>query len=154
MSKIQFQLVSPFRDDVLKLMDLLNAHNLSHCPPEICRLTTAQQLAEAEMIGAFHDNELVGIGAIKYDTDYGEITRMYVVEQFRGRKISRGILDSLVSRAIKRQIFSLKLETSIKFKSAVQLYKNYGFTECAPFGKYVEAPYNTYMEMLIISVCL
>lgn len=148
MNKIIYQVISPFRADVRVLVDRLNAHHLSHCPPEICHLTTAEQLAETDylMIGAFNDKILCGIGAIKFMKSYGEITRMFVDEQFRGHGIAKRILEFLLERAVERNLKSVKLETSEKFTSAVRLYKSYGFTPCAPFGEYVYAPHNTYME--------
>ena len=148
MSDIVFRTISPIRDDVEGLMAKLNAHNLSYCPPEICHLATAGQLAEADclMIGAFADEHLCGIGAIKFMGIYGEITRMFVEEQFRKIGIARQILDLLTQAANTRNLESIKLETSVRFTNAVRLYKSAGFVPCPPFGEYVHAPYNTYME--------
>lgn len=146
--KFSYRPISPFRDDVLALMGKLNAHNLSHCPPEICHLATAEQIAESDylMIGAFIGDDLCGMGAIKFMDGYGEITRMFVDEELRGNGIGTRILDHLVAGAIERKLKSLKLETSVMFTRAVRLYNSYGFGPCAPFGSYVAAPHNTYME--------
>jgi putative acetyltransferase len=129
-------------------MERLNAHNLSHCPPEICHLATAEQLAESDclMIGAFTDEHLCGMGALKFFENYGEITRMFVEQPFRRKGIARQILDLLIQEAVKRNLESLKLETSEQFANAVRLYKSSGFVPCAPFGEYVHAPHNAYLE--------
>jgi len=153
MKTITYLPISPFRDDVRDLMNQLNAHHLSHCSPEICHLTTAEEIANFDhlMVGAFSDEQLCGMGAIKFMADYGEITRMFVVDEFRGTGIAKQILDRLVEAAIERNLRSVKLETSLKFTRAVRLYQSYGFANCAPFSDYVHAPYNAYMEKQLSS---
>lgn len=148
MSDFVFRSISPLRGDVLALMERLNAHNLSHCAPEICHLATAEQLAVSDclMIGAFADEHLCGMGALKFMETYGEITRMFVDEPFRRKGIASRILDLLVQAAIERNLTSIRLETSERFINAVRLYETTGFIQCGPFGAYVHAPYNTYME--------
>lgn len=148
MSDFLFRSISPLRGDVLALMERLNAHNLSHCAPEICHLATAEQLADSDclMIGAFTDEHLCGMGALKFMETYGEITRMFVEEPFRKRGIASQLLDLLIQAAIKRNLRSIRLETSDRFINAVRLYEAAGFIRCDPFGAYVHAPYNTYME--------
>jgi len=151
MSDFIFQAISPLRDDVRILMERLNAHNLSHCPPEICHLATAEQLAKSDclMIGAFNEENLCGMGTILFKNTYGEITRMYVDEQYRRMGIANRILHHMIQEAIKRNLRSIKLETSIRFTKAIRLYESNGFNLCAPFGQYVHAPYNTYMEKIL-----
>ena len=129
-------------------MQSLNAHNLSHCPPEICHLVTAEQLADADclMIGAFNEGQLCGMGAIKFMENYGEITRMFVEEQYRRNGIANRILHLLTQVAIQRNLKSIKLETSVNFTSAVRLYESTGFVPCTYSPNGVHAPHNTYME--------
>lgn len=129
-------------------MKKLNAHNLSRCPPEICHLATAEQLAESDclMIGAFSEDHLCGMGTIRFMETYGEITRMYVDEQSRRKGIANQILHLLIQEAMKRNLKSIKLETSLRFANAVRFYESTGFIPCAPFGEYVHAPHHTYME--------
>jgi putative acetyltransferase len=148
MKAFVYQVISPLRDDVRALMDRLNKHNLSHCPPEICHLATPEQLATTDciMFGAFIEGCLCGMGAIKFMTGYGEITRMFVADEFRGRGVAKEILGCLIQCAVDRGLASVKLETSTKFISAVRLYKASGFTLCPPFGEYVNSSHNTYME--------
>lgn len=151
MNGIHFSTISPLRDDVRTLMEQLNAHNLSHCPPEICHLATPEQLAGSDctMIGAFSRERLCGMGAIRFMDSYGEITRMFVEEDFRRKGIAKQILDLLVQCAINRNLQSVKLETSVKFTNAVSFYAASGFTACAPFGDYVHAPHNSYMKKIL-----
>ncbi len=147
MSIFNYRAISPLRDDVRNLMERLNAHNLSHCPPEICHLATAEHLAKSDclMIGAFSGEHLCGMGTVKYFETYGEITRMFVEEQYRGMGIAKQIINLLIQATIERNLESIKLETSEQFANAVRLYKSAGFVPCAPFGEYVHAPHNTYL---------
>jgi len=148
MNDFHFQIILPLRDDVRALVEQLNTHHLSHCSPEICHLTSAEQLAHSDctMIGAFNGDHLCGIGAIKYMGTYGEITRMFVEEPFRRKGLASRILDLLISHARERKLRCVKLETSESFVSAVRLYGARGFVPCQPFGEYVHAPFNSYME--------
>ncbi len=148
MKAFVYQVILPLRDDVRALMDRLNKHNLSHCPLEICHLATSEQLAATDciMIGAFIEGSLSGMGAIKFMSGYGEITRMFVADEFRGKGVAKEILGTLIQCAVERGLVSVKLETSRKFISAVRLYETSGFTLCPPFGEYVSSPHNTYME--------
>ncbi len=91
------------------------------------------------------------MGGLKFYDDYAEVTRMYVKEKFRGNKLSPRLLRELESKALEKNKSVLKLETSDKFKKAFNLYKQYGFKLCEPFGEYIGKPYNTYMEYKIES---
>lgn len=152
MDEITFKPVSPFQDDVQTMMARLDAHNLALCPPDICHLSTASELDASDclMLGAFSKKSLCGIGAIKFFDNYGEVTRMFVDERFRHQGIARKLLDLLVEAARKRKLQSVKLETSEKFVNAVALYRSYGFVECAPFGEYVNKPFNRYMQFTLL----
>ncbi len=147
-NQILIKEVSPGEKEVVSLFRLLDAHNRSHCPPEICHLTQPEELQEYDhvLVGAFSDNRLCGMGGLKFFADYAEVTRMYVREEYQGRKIGCAILKTLESIAKARGADALKLETSVKFEKAVNLYTKYGFKYCEPFGEYVHKAHNTYME--------
>ena len=102
------------------------------------------------VIGAYEttpDNSvLCGIGAVKIFTDYGEIKRMYVPEEFRGQGIAKLILNRLLEITIEQNIRCVKLETGAKFEPAVKLYEKNGFTVCEAFGDYEKNPCNLYLQ--------
>jgi len=149
--KVDIIEISPRDSEVRELFKLLDAHNMSHCPPEICHLTQPDELEKISsiLLGAYYDGVLCGMGGLKFYDDYAEVTRMYVKERFRGNKLSPKLLKELELKALEKDKSILKLETSDKFKKALNLYKQYGFRLCEPFGEYIEKPYNTYMEYKI-----
>jgi len=143
--------ISPSDSEARGLFKLLDSHNMSHCPPEICHLTQPEELEKISsiLLGVYCDGVLCGMGGLKFYDAYAEVTRMYVKEEFRGNKLSPRLLKELELNALKKNKAVLKLETSDKFKKAFSLYKQYGFKLCEPFGEYIEKPYNTYMELKI-----
>lgn len=70
----------------------------------------------------------VAIGCFKeYNTNTVEIKRMYVDKAYRGKGISKMILQELERWAIENGFEYSILETSIHFNVAQSLYKNAGY---------------------------
>lgn len=140
--------VSPSNPEVREIFRLLDAHNMSHCPPDICHLTQPEELQNAPsvLLGVFHKGALVGTGALKLKTDYAEITRMFLKPEVRGKGLAVALLTALEAIAGNNHYPYLMLETSEKFEPAYRLYTRYGFELCEPFGEYVSKAHNTYMK--------
>jgi putative acetyltransferase len=77
--------------------------------------------------------------------DTAELKRMYVVPSFRGRGISRLLLEALEAEAGRLGARRLVLETGVRQHAALALYTQAGFTTISPYGEYVDSP---------LSVCL
>jgi ribosomal protein S18 acetylase RimI-like enzyme len=91
-----------------------------------------------------------GCGGIKlFGTAYGEIKRMYVRPQFRGRGLARLLLDHLADHARSRGVRILRLETGIHQHAAIRLYERAGFRRIAPFGEYRDDPVSRCYEKRI-----
>ncbi len=144
--------ISPLAADAQELFQLLDQHNMSHCSPEVCHLTQPEELERIHsvLLGVYEGEALVGMGGLKLYPEYAEVTRMYLRPEVRGRGIAARLLGELEALAKSEGYPFLRLETSEKFKAAFQLYLKYGFELCAPFGEYVNKPYNTYMEKRIV----
>ncbi len=70
----------------------------------------------------------VAIGCFKeYNTNTVEIKRMYVDKAYRGKGVSKMILQELERWAIEKDFHYAILETSIHFNVAQSLYKNAGY---------------------------
>lgn len=147
--QIEIKELLPTSNEARRLFKLLDEHNTSHCPPEVCHLTQPEEMlaSGALLLGVYCDEQLRGMGGLKFLEGYAEITRMFLEENVRGSGLAEPLLDALAERARQRNYALLKLETSDKFERAVHLYEKYGFTFCTPFGEYVSKPYNTYMEL-------
>ncbi len=80
----------------------------------------------------------VGCGALRRISEgTGEVKRMYVVPEERGRRVGRAILDALESHAPALGIKRLVLETGTRQQAAIALYRNAGFVHIPPFGEYI-----------------
>ena len=141
---IQLRVVSPHAEDVVALIEQLNAHTLTLFPPEFCYFDPPEVLARANctMLGAYEGQEICGIGAVKFFADYGEIKRMFVPPQFRSRGISKLILKKLLSLIEQQGLAYARLETGEKHQAAISLYRKCGFIDCEPFGEYQKTAHN------------
>ncbi len=80
------------------------------------------------------------------ETPYGEVKRMYVRPEFRGRGFAIRLLDQLEDYARERNIGLLRLETGIYQTEAIGLYERVGFHRIPPFGPYTDDPLSRYYE--------
>ena len=84
------------------------------------------------------DGRAAGCGALRrLDPDVGEIKRMFVVPEFRGRGIARRILAALESEARRAGHSRVRLETGTRQPEAIALYRSAGYAEIPAFGEYV-----------------
>ncbi|RQN07732.1 GNAT family N-acetyltransferase [Aeromicrobium camelliae] len=93
---------------------------------------------------AYVDDVAAGMGGWRRggpagDTD-GEIKRMYVRPQFRGRGYSRRLLSELESSAREAGLTRLVLETGLEQPEAIALYRSAGYDDVEPFGYYAGYP--------------
>lgn len=93
----------------------------------------------------------VGCGALRrLKPDIGEVKRMFVLPDFRGRGIARRILKALESRAHELQYRSVCLETGIGQPEAIGLYKSAGYHEIPGFGEYAGNPFSVCFEKRLL----
>ena len=87
------------------------------------------------------DGVPAGCGGVKrVDGEYAELKRMFVRRPFRGRGLSRLLLDHLTGFARDHGFALLRLETGIHQKAAIALYESAGFARIPPFGNYFDDP--------------
>jgi putative acetyltransferase len=97
------------------------------------------------------DGAPAGCGGIKlFGTEYGEIKRMYVRPQFRGKGFGRRMLEHLADHARQRGVTLLRLETGIHQQEAIALYERMGFARIKPFGPYREDPVSRCYEKRLL----
>jgi GNAT superfamily N-acetyltransferase len=92
----------------------------------------------------------VGCGALRRIIDpeltrelgprVGELKRMYVARDLRGRGIGKALLNRLEAEALNLGLDRLVLETGIRSPEALALYKRAGFTGIRAYGEYVSSP--------------
>ncbi len=98
------------------------------------------------MLGAFDQQGLVAIGAVKLFSDYGEIKRVYVPQVHRGKGLAKIIMAALEKALTDRALFKAQLETGIYQSEAIGLYKDLGYEVCRSFGDYRPDPLSVFMS--------
>jgi putative acetyltransferase len=96
------------------------------------------------------DGAPAGCGGIELvGREYGELKRMFVRPSFRGRGVSRAILDHLLGVARTRCVPLVRLETGIHQHAAIALYESAGFRRIPPFGPYFDDPVSRCYELAL-----
>lgn len=135
-----------------RLIDELDAYQRGLYPEDSNHLDPPGVLAGHGVIflGAFQGEDVVGCGAVKvlswHGENYGEIKRMYVTPEYRGRGLSRRLLSALEQRLRARGVTLARLETGVHQASALALYRRAGYLERPPFGDYAPDPLSVFME--------
>ncbi len=89
----------------------------------------------------------LGIGALRpLEPGVGEIKRMYVLPEHRGKGVGRAILSALEARAAEMGYKSVRLETGTKQPEAIALYKSAGYAGILNFGEYADNPMSVCFE--------
>ncbi len=112
-----------------------------HLPLDALRATEVRFMVVRD-----RDDHPLATGALVLHGDWAEIKRMWVVEQARGRGLSKLLLDSLVLKARSESVRALRLETGVSSHAALNLYKRAGFQPREAFGTYKADPFSVFME--------
>ena len=144
--------VSPARTDVMHLIEQLDEYQSSLYPPESNHLDSIDEMSKSNtfFIAAYSGSETCGIGSVKLIDDYGEIKRVYVPSNQRGKGIAKAIMKELESYLVKQAVIYARLETGIHQKEAIQLYEKLGYNRIDPFGEYKEDPLSVFMEKKLV----
>jgi putative acetyltransferase len=85
-------------------------------------------------------------GGVKLDDGYGEVKRMYVEPDQRGKGVGRAVLARLEAAARQLGARRLVLETGSHSPDALALYRRAGFTHVDCWGEYATSPTSVCME--------
>ncbi len=109
----------------------------------------ALQKPHVRFLGIEEAGELVACGAVKLMNDgaaYGEVKRVFVLQEHRGKGHARSIMLALESGLRMQGIALVRLEVGISQPEALGLYGLLGYRERGPFGAYMANPYSIFME--------
>ncbi len=140
--------VDPARIEVMDLIEQLDGYQSTLYPPESNHLDSIDELSKSNafFLAAYLDAEICGIGSAKIIEDYGEIKRVYVPSNQRGKGIAKAIMKELESHLFKQAVTYARLETGIHQKEAIRLYERLGYYRIDPFGEYKADPLSVFME--------
>jgi putative acetyltransferase len=150
---MQIEPLDPHSPAAMSLLAQSDAYMAALYPSESNHLEDPQALAQPQVrfIGVWLAEWLAGCAAVKVvdddaDGPYGEIKRVFVQPHFRGRGISKVLMEELESHLRARGIGLARLETGVHQPEALKLYERLGYDRRAPFGDYTDDPLSVFME--------
>lgn len=138
-----------------RLLALSDRHAIDLYPPESNHLDGVAELRRPNVtfVGAYADSDMIGCGAVKTmedDERYGEMKRLFVLEQCRGRGVATAIVEYLENCVLDKGIELVRLETGVRQPAALALYRRLGYVERPPFGGYRDDPLSVFMEKRLV----
>src|SRR5260370_10465496 len=120
----------PDNADAVALITELEAH-LEPLYPTSSRYGYSVEKLIAQEVAFFvlrNADTPAGCGGIQlFETEYGELKRMYVRPKFRGLGFGKLLLDHMAAYAQAHGVNLLRLETGIYQVAAIRLYEPIGF---------------------------
>ena len=100
-------------------------------------------------LGYFIEDEIVGY--LIYDVIYDrcEIVNIYVMNEFRNRKIGTNMLKYLIDFGKKNSLYNITLEVRKDNLCALKLYENMGFLSTAIRSGYYDGVDGILMELIL-----
>jgi putative acetyltransferase len=146
---MDIKLESPNQPDVVALIDLLDAYQLSLYPPESVYALDMNSLLQPNVLFAVArdaQGAAVGCGAMVVTPEFGEVKRMFVHPAARGQGVAQRLLGMLEVEALQRGCRRFMLETGPSQPEAIGLYQRLGYAVRGPYGDYRDDPLSVFME--------
>lgn len=140
-----------------QVVALLNVHfagMLANSPKDSCHFLDLSGLRAPGVTfwSAWDGADLLGCGALKeLDPQHGEIKSMRTSAEHLRRGTGAALVSHILGTARARGYKRLSLETGSgpAFEPAIALYRQFGFTDCAPFADYKEDPFSRFMSRVL-----
>lgn len=154
--RIEITAGNPLDEDLTLIFQRHVAAMYAQTPPESIHMLPRGALAapEIDFFVLRLAGRAVGMGAMKHlGQGQGELKSMHVLSEYRGRGLSRALLDHLIAHARTQGLVRLSLETGAEpvFAAARALYDRAGFAPCAPFAEYRPDPNSVFMTLALDS---
>ncbi|MGA0211321.1 MAG: GNAT family N-acetyltransferase [Pontimonas sp.] len=102
------------------------------------------------LLGAEDLDTLIGCVGYVDRSDYAEVKRLFVSQEFRGQGVARVLMAELESRAVDVGHSIMRLETGIHQPDAMTLFESLRYRIRLPFGDYVNDPLSVFMEKALV----
>jgi putative acetyltransferase len=80
---------------------------------------------------------------------YGEVKRLFVPTEGRGKGVARALMAALEAHAKAAGLPIMRLETGPVLTAAIRLYESLGYRVRGPFGDYADHPASLFMEKVL-----
>ena len=120
---------------------------------EECFTLNPEELVDDTITFLIAREEGVALGCVALVDcgSYGEVKRLFVTPEARGKSLARLLMADLEARAIALGHQAVNLETGDKLEAAVALYKRLGYAVTGPFGDYPDHPASLFMGKALSS---
>ena len=145
---MRIALENPNQPDIIQLIEDLDAYQKPLYPAESHHGIDMDALSQSNVLFAVirnDDGSAIGCGAVVLEPEYGELKRMFIRPEHRGRGLSKRLLAFLEEQARAKGCEVFTLETGIYQPEALGLYERSGYKRCAPFGNYKPDPMSVFM---------
>ena len=149
---MRLALEPPNQQDVAALVAALDDYSAGLYPPESRFPVAIERLAQPNVLFAVardRNGKAIGCGAVVVCPEFGEIKRMFVRPEERGRGVGKAMLLFLEAEAARTGCTLLRLETGVKQPEALALYERCGFKRRGPFASYPDDPLCVFMEKVL-----
>lgn len=141
--------------DLLSWVQAHHDETAPTAPPESRHTLSAGELTSPGVrlwLARDADGRIVGSVALSpVEPGHEELKSMRVEPLARGKGLGGALLDAAVADARARHVVRMSLETGSDpfFAPAWAVYRSRGFTDCGPFGGYVEDPYSIFLTLAL-----
>ena len=140
---------TPDQPEVIALIAELDAYQDTLYPPESRHALDLASLMRANVL--FHvardgAGGAIGCCAVVLEARHGEIKRLYVRPDRRGKGIARRLLQGLEGAAAAAGCRQLLLESGPFQPEALGLYAALGYERRGPYADYADDPLSVFME--------
>lgn len=147
-------IVTPVSVDDADVAALIERHHTlmrGSSSEEACHVLTVDQLLEAgcDVLACRAGSDLLAVGALKrLSADHAELKSMHTAQAARRRGAGRAVLNALLDLARSGGCTRVSLETGTlpHFQAAREMYRQAGFSPCAPFGDYSAHPESVFLS--------
>jgi putative acetyltransferase len=139
---------SPNQPDVVALIADLDAYQDSLYPAEARYALDLASLSQSNVtfiVARTNSGMAAGCGAVVFNQNYGELKRMFVSPEHRGKGVAAQILVAIEAASEKAGCATLCLETGPYQPEALRFYERHGYRRCGAFGSYPEHPLSVFM---------
>lgn len=100
-----------------------------------------------DVIIAYDGDKAAGCASFKkYDDECAEVKRVFICAEYRGRGISKKLMENLENAARNKGFTYLVLESGEPLVAAMKLYRSLGYYVIPNYGQYADMPESVCMK--------